>query len=159
MVSLTDFRRYDWHLYICRWRRHYYKQFPPFTFQMRAKKERKPLELRCLINLFKLNKMSDSYFNTPGAAVDTPTLCKDARFSIPCQNTPQCHSKHNPVHLGKKLLFDLFHIHLPFNLQSFTTVTYKKNTDFYHSLKKRTSLQKLGRHALHQVRSVWKSLG
>ena len=71
-----------------------------------------------------------TYFNTLVAAVDVPpTIGWHARLPVSSQNSSQCHRKHHPVHLGKRICFELFHIQSLFLSQE------EKNTDVYQSLK------------------------
>ena len=71
-----------------------------------------------------------TYFNTLVAAVDVPpTIGWHARLPVSSQNSSQCHRKHHPVHLGKRICFELFHIHSLFHSQE------DKNTDVYQSFK------------------------
>ena len=71
-----------------------------------------------------------TYFNTLVTTVDVPpTIGGHARLPVSSQNSSQCHRKHHPVHLGKRICFELFHIQSLFLSQE------EKNTDVYQSLK------------------------
>ena len=71
--------QYDWHLYICRWRRHYNKQLQPITNQMRAKTKKtikvySNLTRRTVLTLTLLAQLLTS--QQPVRTQDSPSLAK-----------------------------------------------------------------------------------